>query len=117
MIGERRAVLVQDEFEIEKSCDIAWGITTDADIKLDGNEALLMLKGKELIARILSPDGARFTVESAEQEPPQKRNEGVNRLVIDLGKQTGSVRIAVLFSPRWNDGEIENVLVKQLEKW
>lgn len=53
VVGERRAVLVQDEFEIEKSCDIAWGITTDADIKLDGNEALLMLKGKELTARIL----------------------------------------------------------------
>ena len=57
------------------------------------------------------------TVDSAEQEQPQKRNEGVSRLVIDLGERSGSVRIAVLFSPRRDDGEIEDVLVKRIGDW
>ena len=57
-----------------------------------------------------------FLIKAAEQKPPQKRNEGVSRLVIDMEKQTGSVRIAVLFSPQWEEGGIEDVLVKALEE-
>ena len=32
MIEGRRAVLVQDEFEIKTPCEVAWGMTTDAEI-------------------------------------------------------------------------------------
>ncbi|MBN1291961.1 MAG: heparinase II/III family protein [Candidatus Latescibacteria bacterium] len=118
MVGSRRAVLVQDEFEISKSCDISWGMTTDADIHPDGSIAVLEQKGKQLTARILSPEGARFTIESAEQKPPQKTNEGVKRLMVHLENQTENVRLAILLSPHWEDGEIvESWKVKPLVEW
>ncbi|MFC1508510.1 heparinase II/III family protein [Candidatus Omnitrophota bacterium] len=117
VVGKHRAVLVQDEFDMKKSCDVRWGITTNAVIETNGSQAKLVQDGEIMTARILAPKNARFTVESAEQESPQSRNEGASRLVIDLGKQTGSVRITVLFSPHWEDGEIEDAEVRALEEW
>ena len=85
LVADRRAVLVQDEINISQPCELLWGMTTDATIALEeANTAHLSLQGKQLIARILSPAGASFAIESAEQGPPQKRNEGVSRLVIRL---------------------------------
>ena len=118
VVNGRRAVLVQDEFDLEKSCEVAWGMTTDAEISLGGNSALLELDGKKLTARILSPAGARFTAESAQQEPPQKTNEGVSRLMVRLKNRSGNVRISVLLSPHWSDGVIvEDVDVKPVVEW
>ncbi|MBN1293616.1 MAG: heparinase II/III family protein, partial [Candidatus Latescibacteria bacterium] len=118
VVEDRHAVLVQDEFELAGSSEIAWGMTTDADIDTGGSTAQLTLEGKTLTARILSPAGAVFTVESAAQEPPQKTNAGVNRLMLRIKNQSGDVRIAVLFSPHWKDGEIvKDTEVKSLDSW
>jgi len=96
---DRRRALIQDEFTLATPCDLAWGMTTDAAIATDGASAVLTLDGKRLRAEILSPAGAAFTVESAEQKPPQKRNRGVRRLTIRLAKQKAGVRLAVLLTP------------------
>ena len=119
MVGNRRAVLVQDEFEIENPCQVLWGMTTDATITLEKPElAHLSLQGKRLTARVLSPAGAAFTVESAEQAPPQKRNKGVSRLVIRLPETEGQLTIVVLLSPQWKDGvSVKNAAVKPLREW
>ena len=119
MVGKRRAVLVQDEFEIKKPCEILWGMTTDATITLEAPErALLSLKGKRLTARILSPKGAIFAIESAEQSPPQKQNEGVSRLVVQLPETKGHVTVTVLMSPEWEDGaSVKEVTLKPLKDW
>ncbi len=119
MIEGRRAVLVQDEFEMKKPCDVAWGLTTDAQIDVKrGTVAVLKLKGKESTARLLSPKNAVFTVESAEQQPPQEKNAGVRRLMVKLPQASGKVSIAVLFSPAWNDGKVvEAAEVKPLASW
>ena len=119
MVGKRRAVLVQDEFEIEKPCEILWGMTTDATITLEAPErALLSLQGKRLTARILSPKGAIFAIESAEQSPPQKQNEGVSRLVVQLPETKGHVTVTVLMSPEWEDGaSVKEVTLKPLKDW
>ncbi len=107
MISNRKAVLVQDEFEITKPCEVAWGMTTDAQIAIDRpNTAELSLDGKKLTARVLSPRGAKFSVESAEQEPPQKANKGVKRLMIRLPETTGELRIVVVLLPQWPDGVV-----------
>jgi hypothetical protein len=103
MAEGRRALLVQDQFELTAACEISWGMTTDADINLKGQTATLTLDGQKLIAKILSPADAAFTSESAEQKPPQKTNEGVSRLVVKLQNAEGSVRIAVLLSPVFDD--------------
>lgn len=119
MVEGRRAVLVQDEFDITGPCDIAWGMTTDADIVVEGGPAaVLKLEGKELRVRILSPAEAEFSIGSAEQSPPQKRNAGVKRLMLTLPQAAGQVRIAVLFAPAWEDGNaVERAEVKPLGQW
>jgi hypothetical protein len=119
MVQDRRAVLVQDQFEIENPCELVWGMTTDAkiDIKEKG-VAELTIREKRLVARVLLPAGAEFTVESAEQKPPEKTNRGVRRLIVRLPEVRGSVRLAVLLSPVWKDGNVvKSVDLKPLEKW
>ena len=119
MIEDRRAVLVQDEFDIQTPCEVAWGMTTDAEIEVEkGEVAVLKLKGKELAARLQCSHQARFSVESAEQETPQKTNRGVRRLVVRLPQASGDIRIAVLLSPVWPDGKVvETVEIKPLADW
>ncbi|MDF7799256.1 heparinase II/III family protein [Pontiellaceae bacterium B1224] len=119
MVENRRAVLIQDEFVITKSCDVLWGMTTDAEIQIQKKGvAVLELDGKKMIARILSPAGATFSVESAEQEPPEKPNEGVSRLEVHLPKMKGSATIAILLSPQWETGTtVESYAVKPLKEW
>lgn len=99
LIQDRSAVLVQDEFKLKAGSDVAWGMTTDAEISLKKDQAILTQDGRTLIAKILSPTNAVFVVESAEQRPPEKPNKGVKRLMIRLKEQRGDVRIAVLLSP------------------
>jgi hypothetical protein len=115
---ERRRVFVQDEFEMKQPCDFAWGMTTGAEIALDGNKAVLREGGKELRAEILSPAGAVFSVESAEQKPPQKENKGIRRLMIRLKAPAGALRVAVLFTPAAPGGKSEAApTLKPLEQW
>jgi hypothetical protein len=119
LLDQRRAVLVQDEFELKKSCEVMWGMTTDAEIVLEKDgKARLQLDGKALMAQILSPAGAEFAMESAAQSPPQKTNEGVNRLIVRLPGARGSLRTAILFVPEWKDGASTRVpTVKSLKSW
>ena len=118
LVGGRKAVLIQDEISLEKPVVIDWGMTTEAtEIKLSGAVATLLRDGKRLHARILSPAGAVFSKESTEQSPPQKTNEGILRLAVHLPKQSGNVTIAVLLSPVWPDGYIEDWNTEALAYW
>jgi hypothetical protein len=119
VVGGRRAVLVQDEFQMKKPCELAWGMTTDARINIeDKSNAVLEFQGKKLCAYLLSPEEAGFAVEPAEQEAPQRKNTGVRRLVIRLPKGQGDVRIAVLLSPIWEDGApVQSVDIEPLAGW
>jgi len=119
IIENRRAVLVQDELDIEKPCEVIWAVTTDAKINIkERDTAVLTLGARKLIARIMSPSAAGFAVESAEQRPPQKTNKGVSRLIIRLPNAKGIVRVAVLLSPVWKDKEVvTKVQVKPLAEW
>jgi len=117
-VQNRRAVLVQDEFEMRRPCEVLWGMTTDAEIYQDKMTiAELRLKGKRLIARVLSPAGAGFVVESAEQKPPEKPNTGVRRLMVRLPDVKGNIRLAILLSPIWKDGAVMTAELKPLAEW
>jgi hypothetical protein len=122
-----RAVLVQDELDLDTPCQAAWAMTTEAKIDLapspsgasaPGPAATLTLNGRKLQARILSPAGAAFSVESAEQKPPEADNKGVSRLMIRVQAGKGPIRFAVLLSPVWPDGK-ENPppTIVPLEDW
>ena len=118
MLPGRRAVLVQDEFQLAKAAEITWAMTTDAMIKLDGRQATLGLKGKQLRATILSPAGATFTAGSAEQKPPQRRNKGVRRLLATVKSGPGAVRIAVVLAPVSPGRAAEAIpALKPLSEW
>lgn len=118
MIDDRRAVLVQDEFELAAPHEVAWGLTVDAEVTLDGRTAILHKEGKELRAEIVSPEAAEFTVESAEQKPPQETNKGIRRLMVRLPDRSGKLRVAVLLAPVWDDRGASKVPeITPLEKW
>jgi hypothetical protein len=119
MVAGRRAVLVQDEFTLSRPCEVLWGMTTDAEIRVESaSVARLTLGGNELLARLLTPGEARFSVESAEQSAPQRTNTGVRRLVATTAGTKGSVRIAVLLSPVWPEGgAVETTEVQPLSNW
>ncbi len=114
-------VLLVDELELERACDFAWGVTTDADLVVDGATAKFLRRvpaeGEQysvdaLVAQLMSP-GLSFSVESAEREPPERENKGVNRLMVRGRAGPGKLSIAVRFSERLIDGG----RVPPLDEW
>ena len=106
LIENRRAALIQDDISLERPADIDWGFTTRADAEVTGSTVTLMKDDKKMKVKILSPKGATFSIESAEQSPPQMNNKGFRRVMIHLEQQSGPVRISVLFTPVWPEGEV-----------
>ena len=104
LVDGRRVALIQDQFTLSQATEVAWGMTTDAEIEINADgSALLEQDGKRLTVTALHPTAASFTVESAEREPPEKRNEGVRRLILRLPARTGDLHIAILLAPHWED--------------
>lgn len=102
LVDRRRRVLIEDRFDMIAPSEILWGMTTDAEIAIEaGNRARLRLGDRELIAEALSPGSAHFSVESAEQEPPQESNKGVRRLLLRVPEADGKVTVQVRLSPVW----------------
>jgi len=96
LVGPQR-VLVQDEIKGAKAKQIQWQAHTRAKIETDGAEATLRQGGRTLHARILSPRGAVFGVESADPPPPQGQQPDVRKLVVKLAGPAESIRLAVVF--------------------
>ena len=119
VVGGRKAILIQDEFTLSKTCPITWGMTTDAVIRIiDPKQAELTLSGQKLIAKILSPANAVFTVESAQQAKPQAENIGVSRLVVKTTEPIGNVMISILLSPQWPGLDNSTIPeIKPLAQW
>ncbi len=103
---DRQQVLVQDEIEAAKPADVWWFFHTSADITLgdDGTTAMLTQKGQPLVARLLAPATAHFTVMDAQplstSPHPEKQagNAAIKKLAIHLGGVT-DLRLAVLLTP------------------
>jgi hypothetical protein len=72
---------------------------TAASIKNSGDQAELTISGSKVMAKILSPRGAKFSVLTADpKRPGQDHNVGVKRLTIDVSG-ANTARIGVLLSP------------------
>lgn len=119
VLDNRKAILVQDEFVLSKSTDIACGMTTDAAIEIiEPQKAVLTMSGQKLTARILSPANAVFSSGSAEQAAPQKQNLGVKRLFAKSPPTSGNVTFIILLSPQWSGVESNlNPVIKPLSSW
>jgi hypothetical protein len=116
---DRKRVLLQDEVLAETTADLWWFAHTPAKVALDGNTATLTIGKEQLIARVLSPAGAKFEILPAAPLPAsphpdgQKENKGIEKLAIHL-PATKETRIVVVFSPTGDSAKPE---VIPLAKW
>jgi hypothetical protein len=114
---DRRQVLVQDEIEGAAGAEIAWQVHTRAKIELDGDRAALSQRGEKLLARILSPPGARFTTESANPPRPEAQQPDVTKLVVKLPGSDAAVRLAILLTPGAGQAAAEPPKLVPLSEW
>lgn len=101
MVDGRRAVLVEDAFDLTRPADLTWGMITKARVTPSDGGAALEEDGRRLHLRVLEPTGARVTAESAERDPPEAPNEGMTRVRVDTRGGPGPVTIAVKLEPEW----------------
>lgn len=96
----KREVVVRDEIELKEPADVVWAVHTYADVSIDadGSHAALTHNGKTMNVYLLSPVGARFTVEDIKLDKPFKPLD-VKKLMVKLSEKIGKAQIEVLFSP------------------
>jgi len=101
---ERRLFVIQDEISGHKPEPVTWGMHTHATVELDPQQPqalVLRQDGQALGARIISPAGSHFEIQSARREPPERTNKGVTKIVINIaGVMKGVSRsIIVVLEP------------------
>jgi hypothetical protein len=101
---ERRRVLIQDEIQAPRPVEVVWRLHTKANVEASGNRATLTLGKAKLEARVLWPEGGRFTIAAASAPAPQAQQPNVRALVVRLPAQAGEVRLTVLLTPGGGDG-------------
>lgn len=100
MVDNRKAIQVNDSFELKQAGEILWGMMTDADITINADgSATLTRAGQKLSARVLAPDKGRFAVESVEQKPPENENKGFRRLILKVSAAKGPATMKILLQP------------------
>ena len=95
MLRDRKVFAVRDEIAAPREVDALWGLMTDAAVQCDGRRAVLEKRGKRMEARITSPENAKFETVPAQPPAPQRRNEGVRKLVVRLPGKVRQVKIEV----------------------
>lgn len=99
MLG-RRSARVRDEIAAPSPVEALWGAVTDAQVLIEGSQAILSKQGRSLRARILqAPEGARFEVIPTQPPAPQRQNEGTRKLVVRLPGKITRAAIEVAFDP------------------
>jgi len=104
LVNNRKDVVIEDDFVIKSAIEVAWGMTTDQSIEiLPSGKAILRnatITTKTLEAEIISPAGAKFTIESASKSAPEKLNTGTQRLMVRIANQIGNVKLQIKLSPK-----------------
>jgi hypothetical protein len=104
LVDGRKAFLIEDNFTLTKTTEVAWGMMTANTLEiLRGGKANVrnsLITARWLEAEIVSPVGAEFTEESTVQKAPEKTNVGNTRLMIRLPNQSGNVKIVVKLTPK-----------------
>jgi len=99
LVNSRNTVQVTDKFFLKVPADIYWGMTTPAAIQILANgKATLTKDGKTLYATIISPSGATFYAQSAQQLAPQALNTGFSRLMAKVRFSTGGYTLQIKLS-------------------
>jgi hypothetical protein len=102
-VGENRSVRIRDEINsVRPGLSVRWQMVTAAKIKVEKNRATLLLNGKTLAAKIISPAGANFEIASA--QPPDdgvnEPNPGFNMLAVNVTAPTsGNLVLEIELQP------------------
>lgn len=100
-IAEDCGVLVQDEIvwrQDSKERSFRWQMMTDTNVVINGSKATLHKEGRSLHARILSPEGATFSIACPSRSSPENPNLGYKQLVVEKDESGVDTRIAVQLS-------------------
>lgn len=106
--GATPYVVIQDDLQIKNSKTLTWKMHTKAEIVTEGTSAKLTLGGKTLLATIVSPKGASFSV----GDPPEPKNEqmrtigknaegrgeGHKILKVELAEAKGPTSLCITFT-------------------
>ncbi|MBG6058659.1 hypothetical protein RCH16_002308 [Cryobacterium sp. MP_M5] len=102
----RSQVLVQDEVKASHANDVWWFMHTKSDINVasDGLSAVLTQDGEQMVARLISPSGARFSymdakpLKSSPAPSGQAPNLDTHKLAVHLSNAQ-NFSLAVQFTP------------------
>lgn len=104
LVNNRKDVLIEDNFTLKSATEVAWGMTTDQSIEILPSGKVILrnstITTKTLEAEIISPVGAKFSIESAKQSSPEKLNTGTQRLIVRIANQIGNVKLQIKLSPK-----------------
>lgn len=119
LFGQRRAVIIQDELQLDEALPVTWGMTTDAAITIHGpHSASLEQNGETLRVDVLAPADATLVADSAERPDPEHNNRGVKRLHVEVPAASGALTVAVCLRPVWPDGpEVPLPALEPLDAW
>lgn len=106
--GETPYLVVQDDLNVKNTKNLVWSMMTKAEVAPDGASAVLTLNNKKLLATIVSPKSATFSV----GDPPEKvseqartvgkdkdgRGEGVKILQATVVDAKGPVSLCITFT-------------------
>ncbi len=120
-LWERAIPVVQDEITMHRASELWWFMHTPAQVSLDSDKrrASLTIGDQKLVAHLLAPENASFSVMDAAPLPSsptvsgQKVNKGMRKLAIHLEDFT-SGRICVAFG---SGVKVPSVEVRPLSDW
>jgi oligo-alginate lyase len=118
LLGEK-TLLMRDEVELKPhSKEISWRFVTNAEVRIDGNTAMLTQNGKTFYVRCLLPSG--YTMLSFPAKPNsdiERPISGVNIVEIKLNPTVRSATIPVVFTNNISQFKAGRETQVELENW
>lgn len=123
-LADGKTAIIRDEIKTDKPSSLWWFMHTRAAVRLSGNRrsATLTMDNEKVVAEIVSPAKAKFTVMDAvplatsPQPAENNKNEGVRKLSINLGNVTEE-NIVVIIRPVTGKASGTNSFYKSLSDW
>ena len=122
-LADGNTFVIRDEIKTATPAQLYWFVHTRADLKIAGNgrKVTMTIDSAQVIAEIVSPDKAKFTVMNAEPlasspKAENNKNEGIRKLAISLGGVTNE-SIIVVFRPVKGKSSAATSFYKPLSSW
>jgi len=100
--GEAPYLVIQDDLQIKTTKTLTWSMQTKAEIAANGASATLTQGGKTLLATIVSPAGATFSMgappEAASEQARDLVKEKVNILKATIPEAKGPQSLCITFT-------------------